>query len=50
MPEWFCDWHFYPRSKSEVLQIIIDAGIQEKHVKMESLESGIIFSLYIDKK
>lgn len=49
LPDWFCDWNFYPRSKSDISKIILKSGIDLKNLKIESLPCKIIFSIFIDK-
>jgi len=50
LPDWFCDWTFYPRTQTGLIELVKSrADIQDRDIIVDKEESGIIFFLTLGK-
>jgi len=49
IPDWFCDWTFYPRNENDLLNLIDKAGLRDFKVTVEREPSKVIFFVTISK-
>ena len=49
-PNWFCDWNFYSRDESKLIDLIRSSGMENLSIEKDYIESNRIFFITIIKK